>query len=89
VEREAKAAAKKLAEAAKKALKEQQKSVAPKAKKAIPTMSKGRKVPIKAKVRAKSTAKAVLVVPIEEVVVSRVVVTRRTGRAINLPPRYK
>ena len=89
VERKAKAAAKKLAEAAKKALKEQQKSVALKAKKATPTVSKGRKVLIKAKVHAKSTAKAVPVVSIEEVVASRVVVTRRTGRAINLSPRYK
>jgi hypothetical protein len=89
VEREAKAAAKKLAEAAKKALKEQQKSVAPKAKKATPTVSKGRKAPVKAKTRAKSTVKAVLVIPIEEVVASGVVVTRRNGRAINLPTRYK
>jgi hypothetical protein len=89
VEREAKAVAKKLAEAAKKVLKEQQKSVGPEAKKATPTVSKERKAPIKAEVRAKSTVKAVPVVPIEEVVASGVVVTRRNGRAINLPTRYK
>ena len=89
MERDAKAAAKKLAEAVKKSLKEQQKSVAPKAKKATPTMLKARKALAKAKARAKSTVKAVLVVPIEEGVASGVVVTRRTGRAINLLIRYK
>ena len=52
-------------------------------------MLKARKAPAKAKARAKLTVKAVPVVPIEEGVASGVAVTRRTGRAINLPTRYK
>jgi hypothetical protein len=63
--------------------------VALKAKKATPTMLKARKAPAKAKARAKSTVKAILVVPIKEGVASGVAVTRRTGRAINLLTRYK
>ena len=89
VERDAKAAAKKLAEAVKKSLKEQQKSVAPKAKKTTPIMSKARKAPIKAKLYAKPTVKAILVIPIEEGVISGVIVIRRTSRVINLLTRYK
>ena len=51
MEREAKAAAKKLEQAARKALKNQPNSVAPKAKKAAPTVPKARKAPVKAKAR--------------------------------------
>jgi hypothetical protein len=63
--------------------------VALKAKKATPTMLKARKALAKAKARAKSTVKAILVVPIKEGVVLGVVVIRRTGYAINLLTRYK
>ena len=84
-----KAAAKKLAKAVKKSLKEQQKLVAPKAKNATPIVLKAQKAPTKAKGRAKSTVKAILVVPIKEGVASGVVVTKRTSRAINLLTCYK
>ena len=46
--------------------------MAPKAKKATPTMLKARKAPAKAKARAKSTVKAIPVVPIKEGVASGV-----------------
>ena len=52
-------------------------------------MLKARKALAKAKARAKSTVKAILVVPIKEGVVLGVVVIRRTGYAINLLTRYK
>jgi hypothetical protein len=82
VERKAKAAAKKLAEAAKKALKEQQKLVAPKAKKAALTVAKAQKALVKAKLPAKSKVKCISAVPIEGVVASGVAAVNRRGRAI-------
>jgi len=95
-EKEARAAGRQLAKelkaanlSAKKAPKKKPNSVATKAKKAMPTVSKTRKAPIRAKAPAKSTVKAVPDVPAKEVVTLGVVVTRRTGRAINLPARYK
>jgi len=63
--------------------------VAFKAKKTTPIVLKARKALVKAKLYAKPTVKAILVIPIEEGVASGVVVTRRTGRVINLPTRYK
>jgi len=63
--------------------------VALKAKKATPIVLKAQKAPTKAKGRAKSTVKAILVVPIKEGVASGVVVTKRTSRAINLLTCYK
>jgi hypothetical protein len=63
--------------------------VAPKAKKAILTVSKTRKAPIKAKACVKSMVKAILVVLIEEVVVLGVVVARRNSHVINLLACYK
>jgi hypothetical protein len=94
-EKEARAAAKQLKKdlanaipAAKKPSTKKTKPVADKAKKAAPTVSKTQKAPIKAKPRAKSTVKGVVVAPAEEVVASGVAVTKRSGRAINLPQRY-
>jgi hypothetical protein len=52
-------------------------------------MSKARKAPVKAKLYAKPTVKAILVIPIEEGVASGVAVIRRTSRVINLLTRYK
>ena len=60
-----------------------------KAKKATPTMLKARKTLAKAKARAKSIIKAILVVLIKEGVASGVIVTRRTSYAINLLTCYK
>ena len=63
--------------------------MAPKAKKTTPIVSKARKAPIKAKLYAKPTVKAIPVIPIKEGVASGVAVTRRTSRVINLLTRYK
>jgi hypothetical protein len=52
-------------------------------------MLKAQKALVKAKARAKSTIKAILVVLIKEGVASGVIVTRKTSRAINLLIRYK
>jgi hypothetical protein len=94
-EKEARAAARQLVKdlkattpTAKKAPTKKPNSVVPKAKKAAPTVSKSRKAPIKPKPRAKSMVKGVVAALVEEVVASGVAVTKRSGRAINLPQRY-
>ena len=78
-----------MAKAVKKLLKEHQKSVAPKTKKTTSIVLKAQRALVKAKLYAKPTVKAIPVIPIKEGVASGVVVTRRTGRVINLPTRYK
>ena len=74
--------------AAKRALKKQPKSVVPKAKKPALTVSKTRKAPVKAKPPPKSLVKRTVEALIDKVVVSGVVVTKRSNRAIKLPARY-
>ena len=60
-----------------------------KAKKTTPIVLKARKALVKAKLYAKPTIKAILVIPIKEGVASGVVVTRRTSYIINLLTCYK
>jgi len=78
-----------LAKAVKKLLKEHQKSVAPKTKKTTSIVLKAQRALVKAKLYAKPTIKAILVIPIKEGVASGVVVTRRTSYIINLLTCYK
>jgi hypothetical protein len=52
-------------------------------------VSKAQKAPVKAKAHTKLIVKAIPVIPIKEIVASRVAVSKRNNHTVNLPARHK